>query len=125
MIKKNFREVEKIESNHPGFKGMFARYLWTRDDGCPRFAMRLMEFTPGGHTSFHAHLEEHQFFILEGEAVFVDADKKETRLEPGDTLYVPGDEPHQMKNAGSGTMRMICMIPILPGGDGKTPAPRP
>ena len=125
MIKKNINEVEKIESKQPGFKGMFARYLWTKEDGCPRFAMRLMEFAPGGHTSHHAHLEEHQFFILEGEAFFVDAEDKEIRLKAGDTLYVPGDEPHQIRNAGTGPMRLICMIPILSGGDGKTPAPRP
>ena len=125
MIKKKALDVEKVESQQPGFADMFARYLWTKKDGCPHFAMRLMEFSPGGHTSYHDHLEEHQFYILEGSALVKDAHGAEIPMEAGDTAYVPGDEPHQIKNAGDSTMRLLCMVPILPGGDGMAPAPRP
>ncbi|MBW1779485.1 MAG: cupin domain-containing protein [Deltaproteobacteria bacterium] len=125
MKKKHWTEVEGILSDKEGFKGMNQRFIWTKPDGCENFAMRLMEFEPYGHTSYHAHMEDHEFFILEGEAVAVDAAGNEIKLREGDTLYVPPDEPHQMKNAGGSPMRMLCMIPILPGGDGKTPAPRP
>ena len=125
MIRKHFTEVERIESKKEGFKGMFARFLWSTDDGRQNFAMRMMEFEPDGHTSYHSHLEEHQFYFIEGEPAYVDAEGKETRLKIGDTLYVGPDEPHQVKNVGDTVMKMICMIPILPGGDGKAPAPRP
>jgi quercetin dioxygenase-like cupin family protein len=125
MIKKHSTDVDEIESKKEGFKGMQQRFLWTKDDGCSNFAMRLMEFEPHGHTSYHAHLEEHQFFFLEGEPAFVDAEGNEISLKAGDTIYVPPDEPHQIKNMGDTVMKLICMIPILPGGDGKTPAPRP
>ena len=54
-----------------------------------------------------------------------DAEGKEIRLKVGDAVYVAPDEPHQIKNVGDTLMRMVCMIPILPGGDGKKPAPRP
>jgi quercetin dioxygenase-like cupin family protein len=125
MKKKHYTEVERIESKKEGFKGMQQRFLWTKADDCPNFAMRLMEFEPHGYTSYHAHLEEHQFYFLEGEPAFIDAEGNETRLKIGDTVYVPSDEPHQIKNVGDTVMRMICMIPILDGGDGKAPAPRP
>ena len=125
MQKKHWTEVEGILSDKEGFKGMNQRFIWTKADGCERFAMRLMEFEPYGYTSYHAHLEEHEFFVLEGEAIAVDAEGEEIKLLEGDTLYVPSDEPHQMKNAGGSPMRLLCMIPILPGGDGKVPAPRP
>ena len=125
MIRKHFSEVKREESKKEGFKGFFARYLWCKDDGCPNFAMRLMEIEPGGHTSYHSHLEEHQFYFLEGEPAYVDEKGNEINLNVGDTLCVPPDEPHQIKNVGDTVMRMICMIPILPGGDGKAPAPRP
>ncbi len=125
MQKKHWTEVEGILSDKEGFKGMNQRFIWTKSDECENFAMRLMEFEPYGYTSYHAHMEDHQFFILEGEAAIVDADGKETKLREGDTLYVPPDEPHQMKNTGGSPMRMLCIIPILPGGDGKAPAPRP
>ena len=103
---------------------MLQRFLWTKDDGCRHFAMRIMEFEPYGHTSYHAHREEHQFFFLEGEPAYVDAQGNELRLKVGDTIYVPADEPHQIKNVGDTVMKMFCIIPILPGGDGKAPAPR-
>ncbi|MEJ2719050.1 MAG: cupin domain-containing protein [Deltaproteobacteria bacterium] len=125
MIKKRASDVEAIESKKDGFKGMHARFLWSTDDGCPNFAMRLMEFEPYGHTSYHKHMEEHEFYFLEGEAAYVDANGNETRLQPGDTVYCGPDEPHQIKNLGPTPMKMICTIPILPGGDGKLPAPRP
>jgi quercetin dioxygenase-like cupin family protein len=124
MMRKHYTDAERIESTKEGFQGMFQRFLWSTDDGCRNFAMRLMEFEPDGHTSYHAHLEEHQFFFLEGEPVIVDAEGKEIRLTAGDTVYVAPDEPHQVKNGGTSVMKMICMIPILPGGDGKSPAPR-
>lgn len=124
MNKKHFSGVQPIEVKKDGFKGMSARYLWSTDDGCRNFAMRLMEFEPGGHTSYHFHTEDHEFYFLEGEPAYVDGNRKEIRLSPGDTIYCASDEPHQIKNLGATTMRMICTIPILPGGDGKGLAPR-
>jgi quercetin dioxygenase-like cupin family protein len=124
MIKKHYMDTETIINTNEGFKGMNQRFVWTKSDGCPNFAMRVMEFEPHGHTSYHEHKEEHEFFFLEGEPAFVDADGEETRLKVGDTVYVPPDEPHQLKNLGDTVMKVLCMIPILEGGDGKAPAPR-
>jgi quercetin dioxygenase-like cupin family protein len=107
MIVKYYRDVEALENKQAGFKGAFARYLWSADDECPNFAMRLMEFEPHGHTSHHSHREEHEFYILEGEPAYVDAEGNEIRLKVGDTLYVPPDEPHQIKNAGSTVMKLL------------------
>jgi quercetin dioxygenase-like cupin family protein len=125
MIKKKALDVKSEESKKEGFKGMHMRFLWSKDDGMKNFAMRIMEFEPYGHTSYHKHLEEHQFYFLEGEPGYVDGEGKEIAVKVGDTVYCGPDEPHQIKNVGSTVMRMICMIPILPGGDGKSPAPRP
>lgn len=125
MKKKNLEEVEAFEATQEGFKNYSARYIWTAEDGAENFAMRVMEMRPGGQTSFHNHREEHEMFFLEGETAYVDANKQETRLTAGDSIFVPSDEFHQFKNVGDGRARMICVIPIFPGGDGKVPAPRP
>lgn len=125
MVRKHFSDVPREKSTKEGFKGFYARYLWSKEDDCPNFAMRLMEIEPGGHTSYHSHLEEHEFYFLDGEPGYVDEKGVETKLNAGDSLYVPADEPHQIKNLGSTNMKLICMIPILAGGDGKAPAPRP
>ncbi len=62
MIRKHETEVPATSIAPEGFRGMTARFALTKDDGCPRYAMRIMEFEPGGHTSLHAHAEEHEFY---------------------------------------------------------------
>ena len=98
--------------DRPGFQGMTARFALTRADGMPRYAMRIMEFAPGGHTSLHAHAEEHEFYFIEGEPAIVDGDGNETRLASGDVVYVAPYEAHQLRNAGAATMRVVCTIPL-------------
>ncbi|MDC7786641.1 cupin domain-containing protein [Rhodoplanes sp. TEM] len=120
MIRKNVQDIPAVYVDKEGFNGMSARFALTKDDGCPNYAMRVMEFAPGGHTSLHSHLEEHEFFFPEGEPAIVDGNGKETRLKPGDLVYTAPNEVHQLRNLGASTMRVICTIPILPGGDGKS-----
>jgi hypothetical protein len=63
VIAKHDTDVQAVENKQKGFSGIFTRYLWTADDGCPNFAMRMMEFKPQGYTSYHFHQEEHEFYI--------------------------------------------------------------
>lgn len=120
MKVKKMKDYSKELKNEGGIKDMTANWLWTAEDGISNFAMRLMEFAPGGHTSFHSHLEEHQFYFVEGEPTIVDKNGIEIKLESGDTAYLAPNEPHQVKNLGTTTLKMICIIPIFPGCDGKT-----
>lgn len=124
MICKHMSEVPETRIDWKGYVGITARFSLTKDDGCPRYAMRVIEFEPGGHSSLHAHPEEHEVYFLEGEPAIVEGNGKETRLSVGDFVYVPANELHQFKNLGSTRMKMICTIPILPGGDGKTTTAR-
>ena len=119
MLKKATHEIPAVAMDKPGFKGMTARFALTRDDGMPNYALRIMEFAPGGHTSLHAHAEEHEFYFLEGEAAIADGTGCETPMTPGDIAYIAPNELHQLKNIGVAPMRVVCTIPILEGGDGK------
>ncbi len=122
MIRKAYADIPGTLIDKPGFKGMTARFALTRDDGMPRYALRIMEFAPGGYTSLHAHAEEHEFYFIEGEPAIVDSAGKETRLASGDVVYVAPYEVHQIRNVGNGVMSMVCTVPILEGGDGKATA---
>ena len=124
MICKHISDVPEIKIDWKGFMGVAARFALTKDDGCPRYAMRVIEFEPGGHTSLHAHPEEHEVYFLEGEPAIVDGNGNETRLHVGDFVYMLPNELHQIKNVGNTKMKMICTIPILPGGDGKNTTTR-
>lgn len=120
MIKKKVSDVPGVSMDKPGFAGMTARFALVKDDGMPHYAMRIMEFAPGGYTSLHAHLEEHEFYLIEGEGVLVYGDGQKTDIAAGDVFYTAPNEPHQIKNVGKNILRVVCTIPILDGGDGKS-----
>ena len=120
MILKHSNNVEKHFIQRDGFAGASVRYLLVKDDGCPNYAIRLMEFDLNGHTSYHAHEEEHEYYFLEGKGVVVDHNKVEHIVESGDAVYVPSKQKHQVKNIGKSVLTFICTIPILKDGDGKS-----
>ena len=123
MILKHASDVSPVSITTPGFSGFQARFLLTADDGCPRYAMRLMEIAPGGCTSFHHHKEEHEMYFLVGEGVLVTDKGDECRVRAGDALLLMPCELHQIRNTGAGMLKMICTVPLLPGKNGKETTP--
>jgi quercetin dioxygenase-like cupin family protein len=122
MILRHADDVPAEPVNKPGFSSFHARFLLTAVDGCPRYAMRLMEIGPGGCTSYHDHREEHEMFFLEGEGALT-YEGKEVRVRAGDALLLLPCESHQVRNTGTGTLRMICTVPLLPGKNGRETTP--
>lgn len=123
MILKHTDDVPAEEIKKEGVSGLHARFLLTADDGCPRYAIRLMEFAPGGHSPWHRHKEEHEVYILEGEGVLVGDDKEQIPVRAGDAIYVLPCENHMFMNTGEGMMKMICTVPIFSGMTGKDTTP--
>jgi quercetin dioxygenase-like cupin family protein len=115
-------DVQAEPLDKPGFFGMKARFLLTANEGCPRYALRLMEFTPKGHCSFHAHKEEHEIYILEGEGV-LKTDEGEFPIRAGDAVLLLPCEFHQIRNTGIHMLKMICTVPLFPGKTGKETTP--
>ncbi len=122
MILKHVSDVTPVPITKPGFSGFQARFLLTADDGCPRYALRLMEFAPGGCTSFHNHKEEHEMYFLEGEGV-LKTDGGEQKIRTGDALFLLPCENHQITNTGKGMLKMICTVPLFPGKTGRDTTP--
>lgn len=120
MLLKKSKEVLGQAVAVEGFVGVCNRYLLVKEDGCPNYALRLSEIEPGGHTSYHAHEEEHEYYFLEGKGLVVDHNKVEHMVEPGDAVYIPQKQKHQVKNTGNSILKLICTIPILKDGDGKS-----
>ena len=124
MIRKHLHEIPGVAIEKDGFLNMTARYAITKDDGAPRYALRIMEFGPYGHTSLHAHGEEHEFYFLDDHAELLIENGQPVRLRQGDCVYVAPNEAHQLRNVGAETMRVVCTIPIFAGGDGKSTVTR-
>ncbi len=123
MILKHASLVPAIEIDKPGFSGMQARFLLTSDENCPRYALRLMEFAPGGYTSYHNHKEEHEIYILEGEGILLTEKEGSVPIRSGDAILLMPCEHHQIKNTGTGNFKMICTVPLLSGKNGKETTP--
>lgn len=120
MLLKKSNDVVRQAITADGCAGVYNRYLLVKEDGCPNYALRLSEIEPDGHTSYHAHEEEHEYYFLEGKGVVVDNNKVEHIAEPGDAVYIPQKQKHQVKNVGKSVLKFICTIPIFKDGDGKS-----
>jgi len=89
------------------------RWLITKEDGAKYEATRRFEIQPGGQVGIHAHPEDHQVFILQGTAEFIDDKKNKVNVKPNDVIYIPPNEPHGIINDGKETLAFICIIPYL------------
>ena len=93
-----------------GVRGARMEILVGREHGAPNFSMRHFVVEAGGHTPHHRHAYEHEVVVLEGEAD-VTCGEGVHRVRAGDVLYVPPDTMHQFRNAGTGALRFLCLVP--------------
>jgi quercetin dioxygenase-like cupin family protein len=101
-------ELQKVEEE--GAKGVFVRWVISKDDGAENFFMRVFDVQPGGCSPHHQHAWEHEVFILDGEAqVMTETGKK--AAPAGTVVFIPSNELHQFRNESDKLMRFICLIP--------------
>jgi quercetin dioxygenase-like cupin family protein len=104
-------EVQPQPVTESGASNTTIRWLLSRPEGAPNFAMRLFELDPGGSTPLHEHAWEHEVFILEGRAEVVQ-DTGPTPIAPGDAILLMPGERHQIRSVGDTPVRLLCMIPL-------------
>jgi mannose-6-phosphate isomerase-like protein (cupin superfamily) len=65
-------------------------------------------YAEGGENGVHAHpVEDHLFFVLAGEATFVDAEGGETVVGPYDGMLVPRGVAYAFKSTGNTNLVMV------------------
>lgn len=110
------RKLDTIESESVtsyGSKKTSIQWLISKEQGAPRFAMRLFTLEPGAFIGIHGHPEEHEIFILQGECDLISEDGSRKRVQITDSIYVPPNEKHGYENIGSEVLKFICVIPLL------------
>lgn len=116
------QSVELQAVTMPGSSACQVRWLLSRDDGAPNFAMRQFEVAPGGFTPRHHHPYEHEIYVLEGEGEVYDGNTPHA-IHAGDVVLVKPDDVHQFKNVGDKPLKFLCLIPN--NADNRSPAQQP
>jgi len=110
MLVRDFREVEANSAGDA--EGVDLRWVISKSDGAPNFAMRVLEVHPGRATPHHQHEWEHEVFVIEGQGL-VRGSQGDRPIHYGSVVFVPGNEMHQFVNQGSEVLRFLCLIPHL------------
>ena len=109
----NALDVPPIFFDTDAAKGVAGRVLIGKNDGADNFCMRMFELAPGGHSPRHSHEWEHEIFIHKGKGAVLN-NGEWVSVESGCSIFIPGNEEHQMKNTGDGTFVFVCLIPSGP-----------
>ena len=106
----HYQDVEVDKVTECGAEGTTVRWLITKDDGAPHFAMRYFEMAPGGHSPNHSHSWEHEVFVLEGKCLVVCGNQRNS-VEPGYAVLIPPNTVHHFRNEGDGILKFLCLVP--------------
>ncbi len=109
MIIENINKVKKDALTINGSQGAHIQWLLSQNEGVDHFYMRYISIEPGGIIPLHSHELIHEMFIVNGEGAALSAGN-ETKLAPGNFVYVEPNEMHGLKNTGKGTFDLICCI---------------
>jgi quercetin dioxygenase-like cupin family protein len=108
----NFKDREEVSVESYGAKKTYVRWLVGKNTGARTYAMRHIEIKPGGIIPLHTHPEEHQIFVLQGEAKMLGDSGQIAKKD--DAVFVPPNAEHGYDNTdGSESFRFICVIPLL------------
>ncbi len=103
-------DVDAKEVEMDGVEGITIRWLISKADGAPNFAMRLFEVALGGHSPLHHHDWEHEVYIVDGNGE-IEYEGERRPFEKGWFINVPPGREHQFINTGDGVMRFLCLVP--------------
>lgn len=94
-------------------KGITARVVMGKEDGSDNFCMRIFKLSKDGYTPRHSHDWEHGIFIFSGKGAIFNKGKW-VIVEPGYSVFIPGNEDHQIKNINDEPLIFTCTIPSGP-----------
>ena len=107
---KQYAEVEATHFDQEAAKGVAARVVIGKKDSARNFFMRVFDIAPGGHTPKHAHDWEHEMFVHAGEGEIFGNDQWNP-IKPGNVVFIPPNEVHQMRNIGKDKLIVVCLVP--------------
>ena len=116
MLKKNFKDVNEKQAvlmDGTEVNGVSIRWLIDKDSGAKNFAMRRIEINPSSNIPLHNHPEEHEIYILSGNAKFYNDVGIQEIVKEGDIVYIPPNEKHGIENLNQEKFSFLCLIPYI------------
>ncbi len=107
---KQYADIQPTLFDGGPAKAVAARVVIGRADGAPNFCLRVFEIGAGGHTPRHAHDWEHEMFIPAG-AGEIFGNGRWNPVAAGQAVFSPANEEHQIKNTGTETLVVACLVP--------------
>jgi quercetin dioxygenase-like cupin family protein len=104
--------VSPVEINTPDVHGIIKHVLVGPDDGAPTFVIRYFQVPINESTFDHQHPHEHGMVILHGKARLM-INQEFHELGPLDSVFVSGNDRHQLVNIGDSTLGFLCVIPKI------------
>jgi len=105
-----WENAETKTFNTEDIKGVIKNVLVGPQDGAPNFIIRFFQVPVGESTFNHAHPHEHGIVILHGKAR-VRIEEETYDLQPFDSVFISGNDHHQVNNTGETSLGFICVIP--------------
>jgi len=90
-----------------GAKGVRVKYLLHAGVGAKNLQLRLFTIDVGGYTPLEKHEHEHEIFVIKGEGL-IRGGSTEAKVKPGDAVFIPSNEEHQIKNVGDSQFQFLC-----------------
>ncbi len=103
-------DIEPTLFNNDVAKGVEGRVLIGKKSGAENFCMRVFKLEKDGHTPKHSHDWEHEIFVHSGSGSAFNGETW-TDVGPGCSIFIPGNEEHQMKNTGEAPFVFVCLVP--------------
>jgi quercetin dioxygenase-like cupin family protein len=107
---KQYAEVEATHFDSREAKAVAARVVIGKKDDAQNFYMRVFTISPGGHTPKHTHDWEHEMFVHVGTGEIF-GNGQWHPMKPGNVVFIPANEVHQMKNTGQELLVVVCLVP--------------
>ena len=109
----HYTEAEPKHFDADQVKGVTGRVVIGQSDGAKNFCMRIFELAENGFTPKHSHEWEHEIIIHAGNGEVL-SDGEWAPVGRGHIIFIPGNEDHQIRNAGQDPLVFACIIPSGP-----------
>ena len=105
-----YPSVEVTEYRADASAGITKQVLIGKDEGATDFVVRYFTIPPGGKSALDKHLHQHGVVVMQGSGRVLLGEQWH-EIHVGDSIFIDGNEQHQLEAAGDEVLGFICVIP--------------